>query len=70
MHNEQLVAQIKASIEQTIQNEIEKIPSPIEYSKVNGFIMAHHQNAMQEVRITLSLKLHKTNLILLITIFR
>lgn len=49
MLNAQIIAEIKSTVENKVQNEIENLPSPIEHSKLNGFFMEQHQAAMQEV---------------------
>lgn len=53
MMNDKIVAEIKTNTEQKVQNEIENTPSPIEYSKLNSFLIAQQQAAMQEVRVIL-----------------
>lgn len=50
MMNDQIVAEIRTNTEQKVQNEIENTPSPIEYSKLNSFLIEQQQAAMQEVR--------------------
>lgn len=64
MMNDQIVAEIRTNTEQKIQNEIENTPSPIEYSKLNSFLIEQQQAAMQEVRLILfEISKHKSNIL-------
>lgn len=64
MMNDQIVAEIRTNTEQKIQNEIENTPSPIEYSKLNSFLIEQQQAAMQEVRVILfEISKHKSNIL-------
>lgn len=64
MMNDKIVAEIKTNTEQKVQNEIENTPSPIEYSKLNSFLIEQQQAALIEVRVILfEISKHKSNIL-------
>lgn len=53
MHNDKIVAEIIASIENKVLQQIDILPSPIESSKLNTFFV--EQAALEEVRKIISM---------------